>query len=551
MNIHQITAHILIVCCLVHVSLYAVSTQDIDQTIKKINSESELISGSDIDTIVQYIWPRYYLTPRDAATQQIDIILQDPRIVKKIAQSDTCWIEQLETSSLHFLAKQYPGIITALLPTVIKHMNNIEPLVIQIFIIYNQDMLNVFAKAAIQIINTVDVRILWTITSYDRKYLIEFIRAAFEKKAPIMLINTLLQYAKEYNITVPAKYNIDILKKRVQSFFAQRPVKISSIVLTMIVIYKHMFGSLPYALPALTHTQQHAVTNADILATSMTFTTYGAQQQYTDMIDQIMTKEQELDKLGYYSFVHGQRWQFRLIEQWYTKLWELRYHRSVGDYIFIHCKKPNYDKAHLAQELDLRKQILSKGGYRWQEDKLLFVNYGFFCNDGYQGSSTAHYILENYSMGNFTITLKDVFYLLGYETIYNSYAQEVEALEEEHKTISSKGHLLLIGVPKPLLSNYVYLSGAFGVISTATINGQATSDMKTIIDTIRKNPDAMANSNIIQFCLVLTDDLLTPDSGLKVYSYQLADPAKFTQFEQKSAELFARIKSTIEQQQNR
>ena len=52
----------------------------------------------------------------------------------------------------------------------------------------------------------------------------------------------------------------------------------------------------------------------------------------------------------------------------------------------------------------------------------------------------------------------------------------------------------------------------------------------------------------ILFCLILTGDMLTPDSGIKVYSYNIADPVKLAAFEKKSADLFACIKKDIEEE---
>ena len=372
------------------------------------------------------------------------------------------------------------------------------------------------------------------LTTEDLEQAAEFINSNKTDDPIVQKVTTLLQSQKEQ------------VKKRLIDFITQRNIKTGAAMLTMIVVYKHMFGSLSCPIKNLPPTIQHAISNADTLAASATFSAYTTNQLYSGLIDTILAKEQELTNNGYYTFVHGQRWQFRLVEQWFTKLWEIRNKRSVSDFLFIHCEKLCQTKDELNKESELRKHILQFGGQNHRE-KLLFLNYAFFGNENNWCSCTAHYLLNNFSMIDIKIRLRDVFTMLDYKKYYKAYHDELKKLEAEHTSLTSTGHLLLVGIPKNILTDCIYVSGGGGVLASSCVDGNWTNDITLIMDNLRNHPEKMKDTNIIQFCLVLTGDMLTPDSGIKVYSYNIADPVKLANFEKKSADLFARIKKDIEE----
>jgi len=522
---------------------------DIHQTIEKIRNSKEPMNAADIIQIVVYINNNLWNKAKDPLVQKIDALIHDTSCMNKIIKTMIEESFAIDDSTIYFLVNTYPHVIQPLTQAVVSSFDKVKATLITTLIFYNskKETINAFTDSASKYITTIDLSIIEAIVSKDSQALLSFFKAAFEKPdTPMPVMSTLFRLAKTYNVTVPAQYSKESIKKRIADFFTKRNVKTGVAMLTMLVVYKHMFGSMPCVLKTITPTIQHAIVNANILANSATFSTYTRNQLYSSMIDAIITQEQELDKQGYYTFLHGQRWQFRIVEQWFTKLWEIRNKRSVNDFLFVHCEKLYQTQDELKKESKLRKHILKHGGQNHRE-KLLFLNYAFFGNENNWCSSSAYYLLNNYNSFDIKITLKDVFTMLDYKTYYAKYKDELAELEDEHRALTSTGHLLLVGIPKTILTDCIYVSGGGGILAYPTIEGKMTNDITLIMNNLANHPEKILNTDVIQFCLILTGDLLTPDSGIKVYSYNIADPVKLAHFEKKSADLFARVKQDIEQ----
>lgn len=538
-----------VLCCTTFCHLDTAAQQkDINQVIKNITSKRKKLHASDLNLFAEYFRHHWQ---SDKTIDEIHRILKDKAIQQQICQLSAHESSGIKNGTITILIAQCPDLIAAIAPSLALSIDQINPTVITELLCWPRDpaILKTLADAVVKSIANIDIRVVEYIAACDSSYILIFLKAAFEnKKTSATTINSLLAMADSFGIKVPAQYNIETLKKRIKAFFGGKPLTVTAYTLVMIVLYKHMFGTLPCTLTQLTQTEQHAIANASLLSQSIIFSTLACKEQCLSLLDNITAKERELAKQGYVSFVHGQRWQFQIIEQWYTQLWEVRYQRNVSDYMFIHCITPCDDPKQLEKERNFRKYILDHG--RENETirlKLLFLNYAFFGNEQRLGSSSAEYILNNSNNRSIKVSLKDVFEMLEYGIYYDRYKQELEDLEQEHEALNAYGNLLLLGVPKAILPECVYFAENGGYKKTILIPGHGQTDgILTIIDTLRNHPDRLQNSNLLEFCLILTDDMLTPDSGIKVYSFNMADPIRFAQFQQKSANLFARIKNGIE-----
>jgi len=524
-------------------------TPSITHIIKKARSHPADLKSADLDVFCDYINSHWFDQSTDPKAKEINSLLNDPQIVKQVVHIFVH--HSINDSTINSIIQRYPTIATALIPAVAQSIDTIKTTIVSTLLSWqpHPDIVKTLATAAIKSIATTCPQTIAQIIMYQTSFIEPFLKAAFENPAtPITTINTILHTAQNYGIVVPAKYNMEALKIRVKNFFAKKQPKITASTLVMIVFYKYMYGSLPQTLPALTQTQQHVIANYNLFFNSETFSTYTSQQLFASMIDQITLKERELDLGGYVSFVHAQRWHYRIIEQWYTKLWETYSQKSAGEFLFIHCTKPCRDEAQLKKEKKLRNHILKHGREPNTREKLLFLNYAFFGNENNNGSSSSHYFIHNSNVHPIHLYLKDVFDLLDYGSYYQKYKDELEELEDEHDSLCSYGQVLLIGVPKVILPECVFFAKQCGYKDTTYIPGHGyIDDINIIIDTLRTNPGSITDSNRIEFCLILTDDMLTPDTGIKVYTYNAADPTIIAEFDKKSNELFERIKKEIEQ----
>ena len=73
-----------------------------------------------------------------------------------------------------------------------------------------------------------------------------------------------------------------------------------------------------------------------------------------------------------------------------------------------------------------------------------------------------------------------------------------------------------------------------------------TEDIEVILEAYRTDASKIEDPDQIEFCLTLTDDMLTPDSGIKVHSLPMVDDAKIKAFDAKSRNLFERMKNDLQ-----
>lgn len=511
--------------------------------VQAMQQDARYITKENLKIILDYIQPRIK-SVNNQTVIAIDSFIQNniPSIVNIITQDPHNFY-----NFMSFLMPQYKDIEKATAAQIAQKIDKVEPSIVNGVLPYINDpiSLDVLAQATMKSISNIDITIIETISLKNNIYVQLFIQAAFSTKdTSIITINRILELARQLQITVPAHFSFEALKKRVIDFFAEHKIQLDAITLIMLVMYKHYFGITPPKLPTITPTELHALTNANLLASSSVFSMYSTNKQRLTLIDNILNKENQLNQQGYYTFLHGQKWNFHLVEHWYTRLWEIKNAYSAGEFLFVHCKKTCTDTNELDKARQLRYRILNGEGAK-NRDKILFLNYAFFGNDGRLGSNSADYLLSNSNALHINVSLKDIFTLLDYSKYYKRYEKELKKLEKEHKAISSYGHLVLVAVPKNKISDYVYLSGPGGVPEYTAINGQPTNDIALIMDTLTHSPEKISNSDVIQFCLVLTDDILTPTSGLKMYSYNLANQSALNEWQKKSDNLLARIRKDI------
>ena len=350
---------------------------------------------------------------------------------------------------------------------------------------------------------------------------------------------------QEINLSVLKKiiennpHSVEI-KEALESLIFNKNQEASSLDMIIKKVLYNKYFNAQDSFSCLSQTEQHISTNIEPIVNGMSH--YFINPDFLNMSTYIIAKEQELKNQDYYTFIHGQRWEYQLAEEWYRFLWELRKQKPIQDYVFPHLKQEETD---LDKEQKVREQLLKGKGIDHQ--RILFTNYALFGNSTKLGSSSAHYFVDNANVGNIHISLEDVFRLHGYLPYYKKYKRKLKRIEREHKKLSKHGNLLLIAVPEDKLKDCVYSC-------ERSLNIQEigeTDDIKIIMDTLRTNQEKLGNSDQVEFCMIMTWDLaLNPDSGLKMFSYNAADQEKLTAFNEKANALFEKIKKDIEQDRN-
>ncbi len=271
-------------------------------------------------------------------------------------------------------------------------------------------------------------------------------------------------------------------------------------------------------------------------------------------------KQEEKLKSKYYTFIHGQRWEYQLQESWYTRLWSVINNTPLSDFIFAHVKKPIPSDA-LHEEDALRIKIITQGintDSAWnvpdtERERTLFMNAGLFYNATWAGSNSAKYISENNNINShIKFTLKDIFDYLDCGHLHTKYQPELDQLSQEHAALSKHGNALLIAVPKDKVKDCVRIVKPGGYKRTAAIEGIGeTEDINLIMETLQNDPKKVAIFDQTQFILAMTTDKhggLNPESGIKFFDFNTVDKVKWAEYQTKEAILFKKIKRDIKQE---
>lgn len=414
---------------------------------------------------------------------------------------------------------------------------------------------------AVAHIGNIKPEMLCSIAGEDAGALKSFMDALAENDTgkTIFKLLVLVIHTKDNGYADLHVYGWKIIEKKLSTIIVQKKQLMKFKYLLLGVLYKGVYGTMPNGFSAQLPTAQHLLSLADQLKNGPSnngYYSYGANyiwnyvthKRAKKVVDSILTAEKEFADAGYYTFVHGQRWEYRLLELWYTWLWELEQNRSAGEYTFIHCRKLKKGKA-LEKQRELRKQIIQKGRLDLKERKrLLFMNAPFFGNLSNQGSCTAHFAYSNSNINQISFSLADIFKMFDCEGCYNKYKHELEELENEHQTLSKRGQVLLLAVPKNIIKDCVYCAAPGGYRRTVSIDGCQTEDIEQILEALRTNASRIDNPDYMEFCLTLTDDMLTPDSGIKVCRFAMADEEKIRAFDAKARNLFERMKADVQQE---
>lgn len=291
-------------------------------------------------------------------------------------------------------------------------------------------------------------------------------------------------------------------------------------------------------------------------------------EQLKQFVARFVTKETELFKNGYYTFVHGQPREACFLQKLYTHLWCLKTKQTANNFLFAHIKPLLKTDQERTKERIIYETLQAKGSDNdniFGFDNVLFVNHALFANFSYRpGCCSGLYALLNMKKREYDI--KSPFATLDYEWVYEKYKSEIDQLAKEYKNTCSYGSLLLFAIPKEKVNKYVFLADNCGKRTSLWIDGiGSTSNIKEIMESIYHCPkkvsltDPLAiefklnkNTDLLEFCIIMTRENggLDPSTGIQVHAFLPGDSAKLAELQKKEDILFAKIKAAIEEEEN-
>lgn len=304
----------------------------------------------------------------------------------------------------------------------------------------------------------------------------------------------------------------------------------------------------------LTQTMQHLVNNPKAVDVAQKFV---AKNDRMLVASNFLAKETALHD-DYYTFVHGHNAGYYFPLKIYTLLWQLYKKREIKDFIFPQVRPLTEKESDIVDEENARVYLLKYGedcGY-YYKDLLLSMNYAFFANATHRGSSSSWRVARGAGLKGI-YPLRTSFKIFNHESTYTKFKTEIIALATEYNQKSLSGNALCIAVPRNKINECVFPVQVGGHKISLYIKGVGyTSDMKIILETLRNNPEKIKSTDVIEFCLILTqrNGGMDPDTGIKIFPILSGDPEKIDELRKKEDALFAKIKADIEEhekQQNK
>lgn len=257
---------------------------------------------------------------------------------------------------------------------------------------------------------------------------------------------------------------------------------------------------------------------------------------FPNIFKELFEAEQREHAKGNYVFYHGQQWERHYDADIYKQLWNIQHNQSIqDDFTFF-----RFNQQHEAP--DLRKDSL-------------FLNHSIFGNTLNPGSCSTYYFLNNFNIYKTNMfRSQGILQQCNMAHYYEKYKNDFMKLEQMHKDASKTyGNFMLLSIPGDKLHYVKPAESITGktVVLPVTIGTQTTTDTKTIIDALIKNPQDIIGLDPLIYVLPLTTEFaLDPKKGLHVYSFNAADPKKLKEYEQARDTLFEKIKKDFEQDQS-
>lgn len=263
----------------------------------------------------------------------------------------------------------------------------------------------------------------------------------------------------------------------------------------------------------------------------------------------IQLEEQE-NKQGHYTFVHGEPTHMHAYQHWFTKLCEVKYNTPLNNYIFTRFKHTQNEDI-IAKHTIKRKQLKQNGNR-----KMVFMAHNLYSNRA--GACAGDYYLHARQQWDYTTKIQDIFSSFGYQDIYNQFANELHALEKEYKELCPLGQLLMFSFSPKALKKCVYTCYPGGhkrsvkIKNPATDELQSTDNMVKIAQALKNNPDTIEDYESLEFCFIPTLDyglnLQVAGKDVRVFNLTGVEPAKMEAYLQKEAVLTKKIQAAINTQ---
>lgn len=264
-------------------------------------------------------------------------------------------------------------------------------------------------------------------------------------------------------------------------------------------------------------------------------------------LENFLKKEKELNTNGFYTFIHAQPNHLYFLQKVFTFLYSLKTNCEIKNFLFARLHEPFQNKKIDETEIT--------GNLEWGFPNVLYVTHALFSNFTCPGCYPGLYTVTNLQKAP-PFETSFPFQLFGCHWIYDKYSSEINALHNDYIKLCAMGNVLLIGIPKEKINQYVFPSDQFGhVIPITFISGNKITDTKIILETLKFAPELIKmdsplfapKADYMEFCLKLNmpDTKIDPSMGIEIHCFLPGDQEKLKELQKREEALFAKIKTDI------
>lgn len=227
-------------------------------------------------------------------------------------------------------------------------------------------------------------------------------------------------------------------------------------------------------------------------------------------------------------FYTGRNWQYGFFSDIFGILHSHKTNDEYKDFIFTHPAIKAFSEASF--------NIGSR---------FLFLNKFLFGNLTTPVSNSINYVISNQSVNDILFSIQEIFSMFEYENVYKKHEKKLLDLQQEYNSLSKYGELLQILVPKKIVGKYIHYTNYSGNKEEYYLpDGTMTTDTNKILQNENKNPHdrgeyTLENRNRFGG--------LDPKSGIKIYSYNTIEPAKWDAFQAKLNNFALELKRSLRQ----
>jgi len=265
---------------------------------------------------------------------------------------------------------------------------------------------------------------------------------------------------------------------------------------------------------------------------------------HSDLISKILKKEKSLHK-KYYVFYHGQKWQFRIVQD-LLRLLSIRLGsykaRDFREFVFLRIP---YDYLNEFEDVAcfIRKNEKISDAEVDISERILSVNLFLFGNFGDPFCCSWNYFIDSLSCFGYAEDirrlLQDVLHFFGLELRTSKLDRYLDKLIYLNDSIcTQEGNLFQIFVPKFLVDELVYLSYSFGVPFSSSwrtypFDRKEYGKVSSMLNHCCNYPTRISFDvlNALQGRILLNQRMLNPRSGVKVFRYTTVAEDKMIQYE--------------------